>query len=179
MSLDSPMPVHKHPHWLTLAAPPPIGWSAGHSSARNGIPSEKTGRRLECPSPLGCSVAWLFNRLATVLICQRTTDTVLHSALEIRHLEFQAPFQFLEPALSRAPTSFPFRPPALNDLSRAVQRGAGSTFYLSLLSMRPASHKTAPRDYVTLHDLHDSEGNKNHRENDSLLPIPWSAPAER
>jgi hypothetical protein len=40
----------------------------------------------------------LFNQLATVLKCQRTTDTVLHSTPEIRHSKFQEPFQFLQPA---------------------------------------------------------------------------------
>jgi hypothetical protein len=44
---------------------------------------------------------WRLPEITPGLKCQRTTDTVLHSTPEIRHLKFQEPFQFLQPALSR------------------------------------------------------------------------------
>jgi hypothetical protein len=40
----------------------------------------------------------------------------------------------------------------------ATRALAGSTFYLSLLSMRKPSHKSASLGYVTLHGLHDLKG---------------------
>jgi hypothetical protein len=181
--------VRKHPCAVTLDSSRPIGWSAGHSSARNGSPSEKTRRRLARLS-LGvrAEAPWLFNQLATVLKCQRTTVPSLHSTLEIRRSKFQEPFRFLRPAHSRAPvprsppqrasTSFRFRPP----VPRIPHAGAAGSTKNQLNFSFPcakASHKTAGPDYVTLHGLHDSKENRNHPRKRPLDPNPWSAPAER
>jgi hypothetical protein len=75
------------------------------------------------------------NPICNRLKCQRTTDTVLHAALEIRQSKIQEPFQSLQPALSR-------------DLSRAVRRSGIDLFPIPATCPAPAS--LDPQFLVTL-----------------------------
>jgi hypothetical protein len=138
-------------------APP----TAGTRPDSSGGPLRPTPARPDRPRPPASAINHepsTLNRLK----CQRTTDTVLHSALEIRHSKFPRTLPRLA-SLRKQHAAIPIP---------ATRAFAGSTFYLFLLSMRPASHKTAPPDYVTLHGLHDLKGNP--RQTQNRLPRPAS-----
>ena len=90
-----------------------------------------------------------------ILRCQRTTAGVPLPP------ESNTPrFQFLQPALDSRAGSTSSDSASTTCPAQHLRRGINSQPSTSLLlSMRPFSHKSPARVYVTLHGLHDSNGN--------------------
>jgi hypothetical protein len=115
--------------------------------------------------------------ITSVLKCQRTADPVLHSTLGNRHLQFPSTLppscSFMEQnaaILISVLGRISSRPPVPRSSARISDRPLSDSRHQPstinqepvqfLLSLRAASHKRAAPIYVTLHGLHDSNGNK-------------------
>jgi hypothetical protein len=147
-------PVRKHPG----KAPP----TAGTRPDSSGGPLRPTPARPDRPRPPASAINHepsTLNRFE----CQRTTEPVLHSALENRQSQF--PRTLPPPGSLREQNAAILIPALRSDSVLAINHQRSTINQLISPFHAPSLAQIAERDYVTLHGLHDLKENKKQQNN--------------